>query len=83
MDLNTIKTVSIIAIGVLILLAILAATIVRKIVTKVLFLVVLIGLAVVIWWQRDQLTTCVADCSCTFFGQEVSLPDELKQQCAQ
>lgn len=81
LDLNTVKTVSIIAIGVLVLLAILFATIVRKIVTKLILLVLLLGLAVVVWWQRDQLTTCVETCQCTFFGQEVTLPDELQQQC--
>ena len=82
LDLNTIKTVSVIAIGVLVLLAVLMAAIVRKIVTKIVFVVILIGLAGVVYWQRDQLTTCVQDCRCTFFGQQVDLPATITDKCA-
>ena len=82
LDLNTVKTVSVIAIGVLVLLAVLMAAIVRKIVAKVVLIVVLVGLAGVVYWQRDQLTTCVQDCQCTFFGQHVALPEAIQEQCA-
>lgn len=81
LDFNTIKTVSIIAIGILVLLALLFATIVRKVVTKVLLIVIVLGLAGVIWWQRDQLEACAKTCECTFFGQEVKLPENQFTQC--
>ncbi|WP_153504454.1 hypothetical protein [Cumulibacter manganitolerans] len=81
LDLNTVKTVSVIAIGVLVLLAVLMAAIVRAVVGKILLVVLLIGLAGVVYWQRDQLSSCFENCRCTFFGQQVTLPDAVSKQC--
>lgn len=81
LDINTIKTVSIIVIGVLVLLAILAATIIRKVVTKLITIALVLGLAVAVYWQRDELTSCVQDCQCTFFGQEVEIPQNDLVNC--
>ncbi|WP_134323818.1 hypothetical protein [Cumulibacter soli] len=82
LDINTVKTVSIIVIGVLILLAILAATIIRKILGKVITVVIVLGLAVAIYWQRDSLTNCAQECQCTFFGQTVEIPENDLVNCA-
>lgn len=81
LDINTVKTVSVIAIGVLVLLAFLAATIIRKIVTKVIVVVLVLGLAVAVYWQRDELSNCVQDCACTFFGQTVEIPQNDLVNC--
>jgi hypothetical protein len=81
MDLNTVNTVSIIVIGVLVLLAILAAAIFSKIITKLIAVVIVLGLAVAVYWQRDELTGCVQDCQCTFFGQEVEIPQNDLVNC--
>lgn len=82
LDLNTVKTVSIIVIGVLVLIAILAATIIRKILTKVIAIVIVLGLAVAVYWQRDELSNCVQNCQCTFFGQQVEIPENNLVNCA-
>lgn len=75
LDLNMVKTVSIIAIGVLVLLAILAATIITKVVTKLVTVVIVLGLAVLVYWQRDEVSGCVQTGQCTFFGQQVEIPE--------
>lgn len=82
LDLNTVKTVSVIVIGVLVLLAVLAAAVISKIVAKVIVIVLVLGLAVAVYWQRDELSDCVRDCSCTFFGQTVEIPQNDQVNCA-
>lgn len=80
LDVETIKTVSLIVIGVLILLAVLSAVVIKAIVGKLIALVVIIALAVAVWVQRDNLTNCVQSCQCTFFGFEVEIPQQVKDQ---
>lgn len=82
-DINTVQTVSLIVIGVLVLLAILFAVVISKVLTKLVMIVIVLGLAVAVWWQRDQLSECAQTCQCTFFGQEVTLPESEFTQCAQ
>lgn len=81
LDLNTVQTVSIIAIGVLVLLAVLAATIISKVVMKLITVAIMLGLAVAVYWQRDGLSSCVQDCRCTFFGQEIEIPQNELVNC--
>lgn len=81
LDFNTVKTVSIIAIGVLVLVAVLASVVIGKIVTKVITVALVLGLAVTVYVQRDQLTGCLESCSCTFFGQQVDIPQNDLVSC--
>ena len=74
LHLNMVKTVSIIVIGALVLLAILAATTTTKIFTKLVTVVLVLGLAVAVYWQRDEVSSCVQTGQCTFFGQDVEIP---------
>lgn len=83
LDINTVQTVSLIVIGVLVLLAILFAAIITKMITKLVMITAVLVLAGLVWWQRDQLTECAQTCQCTFFGQEVILPESEFTQCAQ
>ena len=80
LDIETDNTVSLIVVGVLILLAILSAVVIKAIVGKLIALVIILGLAVVVWVQRDNLTSCVQDCQCTFFGVEVEIPQQVQDQ---
>lgn len=75
LDPNMVNTVSIIVIGVLVLVAVLAVVIISKIFTKLLTVVIVLGLAAVVYWQRDEVSNCVQTGQCTFFGQEVEIPE--------
>ena len=67
-----------ISMGVMFLLAVAAvmvAKIVKTVVTKTVYLL-LIALAIfAVWTQRDALKECQATCSCSLFGKEVTVPD--------
>lgn len=55
--------------------ALLVAKVVKAIVTKTIYLV-LIALAIfAVWTQRDSLKECQETCSCSLFGREVTVPD--------
>ena len=75
MDIDTVKTVAVIVIGVLVLLAVAMAFLVRKVVTKALTVLVLLALAVAVYLQRDSLATCAKTCACSFFGAKVQISD--------
>jgi len=47
---------------------------VQKMVLRVVLLGVLAGLAVFVWWERDDLRHCVPTCSCSFAGRTVQVP---------
>ena len=49
---------------------------VQQIVVKIVALVVIVGLAAVIWMQRANLRTCVDTCGdyCQVFGMSVEIP---------
>jgi hypothetical protein len=78
-DAETVRTVAIVIIVVLLAGAILSALVIRAIVGKVITVVVLAALAVAVWSQRANLSDCVeqaqdavtaggAKPTCTFFG---------------
>lgn len=82
MDVDTVSTIAVIAIGVLILLAVTFAFLMKKIVGKVIAVLVLCALAVAVYLQRDALSDCARDCSCSFFGMDVEISDpDLAAQC--
>ncbi|MCP3936752.1 MAG: hypothetical protein GY708_15420 [Actinomycetia bacterium] len=66
------------SVGVMFLLAVgalLVTKVIKAVVTMTVYLV-LIGLAIfAVWSQRDSLKECQATCSCSLFGNEVTVPD--------
>ncbi len=54
----------------------------KKVVTKVLLVVVLVGAGFAIYNQREELATCATDCECAFFGMDVALPTAAADACA-
>ncbi len=81
-DVSTVQTVSVIIIGVLVLLAVAALFIVKKIVSKVVTIALVLALGVAVYIERDQLAQCPKTCACSFFGMKLKIPnDTLAQKC--
>lgn len=89
-DLDTAKNTSIYVIAGAILLALAAVWLVKQVITKLLTVAILLAIAGLVWTQRTELTDCAddvraswtatnttgvtADTTCTFFGQDVTIP---------
>ena len=54
----------------------LVAKLVRKAITKFLLFVLLAGLGLSLWIQREDLQDCVDTCECTLYGQDVEIPED-------
>lgn len=81
-DVNTVQTVSVIIIGVLVLLAVAALFIIKKIVSKVITIALVLALGIAVYVERDQLAQCPKTCACSFFGLKLKIPnDDLAQKC--
>ena len=62
----------------------LVAKFVRKLITKFLLFVLLVGLGLSLWIQRDDLQDCVSTCECRLYGQDVEVPPERRpDRCAE
>ena len=48
--------------------------VVRVVITKMITLAIIAALIGVLWIQRDEFEQCQKTCSCSLFGQEVSIP---------
>ena len=86
LSLETAKTVALVAAAAFLVVAVASAWLVRSIAAKVVTMVVLAGLAVVIWSQRTNLVECAeraedritagtTSVTCTFFGTDVVITD--------
>ena len=75
LDPDTLRTIGIGALVVIVLVAFVVLRFVRKMVLKVVFLGLLAGIGVFVWWERDNLRTCVPTCSCSVAGLTVQVPD--------
>jgi hypothetical protein len=85
-DFETAKNASLWTVAGAVLLALVTVWLVKEVVKKVLTVVILLAIAGLAWSQRAELTACadevrdtvdalaVPDTSCTFFGQEVTVP---------
>ncbi|HET9547575.1 MAG TPA: hypothetical protein VFO97_07055 [Desertimonas sp.] len=85
-DFETAKNTSLWTVSVAVLLALLAVWLVKEVVKKVFTVVILLAIAGLAWSQRAELTACadefqetvdaaaIPDTTCTFFGQEVTVP---------
>lgn len=75
LDAERLAQISLVAIVGLFAIAIVVMQVVKAIVTKVLYLVI-IGIAVLaVYAQRDEFKECQATCECTLFGRDVAIPD--------
>ena len=63
--------------GLLVIVGLLVVRFVQRLLTVVLSLALVGGLVVGLWIQRDDLRACQATCSCSLFGQDVTVPARL------
>ncbi len=71
LDTDQAKNVGIVTIVVVVLLGLLIARLVTKLIIRAIVLVVMIVLALVVYQQRDQVSTAAKKCDGTFFGIHV------------
>lgn len=88
LSIDSAKNIAIVAAVVFIVLSLLSAWVVKNVVMKMLFILVLAGLALGAWTQRTNLSDCVEQSknaledgtagvdkvTCTFFGTDVEVP---------
>lgn len=82
LDQPTLRNVALGTMAGLALIAFLVAWLVKKVVTKLILVVLLVGAGFAIYNQREELATCATDCDCRFFGMEVTLPEGAADACA-
>ena len=75
------RSVALVAIAASLILAFVAARIIRRMIVRVVVVVVLAALAAGIWSQRVELADCAVQCSCALFGQVVQIPTDLNPNC--
>ena len=49
---------------------------VRKVITKFLLFLVIAGLGLSLWIQREDLSECAETCECTLYGEQVTIPED-------
>jgi hypothetical protein len=75
------RSVTVVAIVAIVVLAFVAARLIRRMVVRMTVVIILAALAAGIWSQRVELTDCAAECSCALFGQVVQIPADLNPNC--
>jgi hypothetical protein len=79
LDSSQVQNVGLGAIVVIVLLGLLLIRLVTKMITRVIVLLVVVALAVVIYQQRDRVSSAISDrakrCDATFFGVHVQPHD--------
>ncbi len=81
-SLETAKTAAIVIIIAFVVMGILSAWLIKTVVTKLIVVVVMVGLAIGVYSQRASLQDCAdkakdhlgKEVTCTFFGTDVKVP---------
>ncbi len=61
-------------IGLVLYVMFLVVRFVQRAITKFLLFVILAGVGLSLWIQREDLENCVETCECSLYGAEVELP---------
>ncbi|MBT5579908.1 MAG: hypothetical protein HOH36_10170 [Acidimicrobiaceae bacterium] len=76
LDPQTLQWAILVVIAVLLYLMYVVARTVRRALTRFLLFILLAGLGLSLWVQRDDLQNCVDTCSCSLYGQDVEIPED-------
>ena len=76
LDPQTLQWAILVVIAVLLYLMYVVARTVRRALTRFLLFILLAGLGLSLWVQRDDLQNCVDTCSCSVYGQDVEIPED-------
>ena len=86
LTLQSAKNIAILVVLAFVALTMLSAVVVKKVTTKLLMMLVLAGMALLVWSQRSSLQSCAdrvkdrgvtvaqGDITCSFFGKDVTVP---------
>jgi uncharacterized membrane protein len=87
LDYDTARNVAILLVAVFVVLSVVSAIIIKNVTTKIISIVVMVGLALGVWTQRSSLKDCAdrakervevgatSGLTCTFFGTDVEVLD--------
>jgi hypothetical protein len=75
LDPDALRTIALVAIGLLVVLGLLVVRLFQKVVLRVVLLGLLAGLGVFVWAQRAQLADCGCGATCRVAGVDVQVPD--------
>lgn len=70
---DALRTIAVVGLAVLLMLAFLVMSRVRRMVLRVVFLGLLFGLGVYLWAERANLRDCVPTCACSVAGFDVQV----------
>jgi protein-S-isoprenylcysteine O-methyltransferase Ste14 len=85
LSLESAKTIAIVVVVVFVALSVISALVIKTVVTKLIVVFVLVGLALGVWTQRTSLQDCadkaqakaealdVSGITCTFFGTDIEV----------
>lgn len=73
-DPNALRNVALVVLAALAVLAFLVVRMVQKMVVRVVVVGLLAGLAVYVWYERDELGECNETCACSVAGFDVQVP---------
>lgn len=76
LDPETLQWTILVVIAVLLYLMYVVARTVRRALTRFLLFILLAGLGLSLWVQREDLQNCVDTCSCSVYGQDVEIPED-------
>lgn len=80
LDPELLRWILLIVIAVLLYLMYVVVRFVRRLVLKVVLFLVLTGVGLSLWVQREDLRSCARTCECRLYGQEVEIPaDQLPE----
>lgn len=83
LDPETLQWAILVAIAVLLYLMYIVARTIRRALTRFLMFVLLAGVGLSLWVQREDLQNCVDTCACSLYGQDVEIPvDQRPDRCA-
>lgn len=75
LDPETLRTVALVVLAVLVLAALWVLRTVQKAMTRLLLLGLCVVLGIGVWFQRDELDECRRTCECQLFFQDVRVPE--------
>ncbi len=73
LDVATTRTMSVVLMVVLALIAVAVVLLIGKFLLRVAVVAVLVLLGIAVYDQRAELTTCPQTCSCSFFGYQLEM----------
>lgn len=87
LDTNQVKSVGILTIVLVVLIGVAVARLLTKIITRLVVLLVVVVLALVVYQQRDRVSTAAGNaakrCDATFFGIHVQPHDPLARKACE